>query len=111
MILRISLLAVVALLLAAHFLRQGSLVPTALCALTPLLFAIRRRWSLIVLQVFAYFCAGIWITTLTALIQERLATQRPWIAALVILTAVTLLSLLAGVLLNSRVAKDRYPKA
>src|SRR5512146_211650 len=73
MIPRITLFAVAALLLAAHFLRQGNLVMTALCALSPLLFVCRKRWSLIVLQVLAYVAAGVWIVTTVRLLQERAA--------------------------------------
>lgn len=109
MILRVSLFVIADLLLAAHFLRQGSWPFTVLCALVPLLFLVRRRWSLIVLQVSAYIAASIWIVTTIALVQERLAFGRPWTAAVTILGTVAAITLLSGVLLNSQGIKVKYP--
>jgi len=106
---RIIIFAVAALLLAAHFLRQGNVVVTALCALTPLLFTFRKSWSLIVLQILAYFSAGIWIVTAFLLVQERVALERPWTAAAVILGSVAAFTVAAGLLLNSNAIRKKYP--
>ena len=51
MIVRITLYIIATWLIAAHFLRAGSLILTALCLATPLLFFIHQRWSLRLLQV------------------------------------------------------------
>ena len=68
MILRVILYVVAALLIAAHFLRQGNIALTVLCLLTPLLFFYRRRWSLIVLQVAAYLSAGTCLVALALIV-------------------------------------------
>ncbi len=110
MIVRISLFTIAALLLAAHFLRQGAIVPTVVCLLVPLLFFWRRRWSLILLQVAAYLSAGVWVVATVLIVQQRLALGRPWGTAALILGAVIVLTVAAGVLLNSRSIREKYPR-
>ena len=107
--LRISLFVVAALLLGAHFLRAGSLALVALCVAAPLLFFWRQRWSLILLQLLAYCAAAIWIAAAVQLVQMREQLGQPWTVAAIILGSVALLTLLAGLLLNSRAIRERYP--
>jgi hypothetical protein len=109
MILRIVLLTVALLLLAAHFLRAGILVLTVACLLAPLLLLMRRRWALLLVQFLVYFGAGVWTYTAIHLVQERTMLGRPWSVAAIILGTVTLFTILAGLLLNSRAIKDKYP--
>ena len=106
--LRISLFVVAALLLGAHFLRAGSLALVALCVAAPLLFFWRQRWSLILLQLLAYCAAAIWIAAAVQLVQMREQLGQPWTVAAIILGSVALLTLLAGLLLNSRAIRERY---
>jgi len=109
MILRIVPLLFAALLLAAHFLRNGSLVLTAVTVLVPLLLLIRQRWSLIIVQLGAYVAAAVWLYTIIYLAQERMMFGRPWGVAAIILGSVTLFTIFAGLLLNSRAMKNKYP--
>ncbi len=106
---RVSLFVLAALLLGAHFLREGNWVVTVLCLCTPLLLLYRRRWVLAALQILAYGAAATWITVAAGLVQVRQAEGRSWTLAVVILGATALVTLLAGLLLNSRLLKDRYP--
>ncbi|MBK5105979.1 MAG: hypothetical protein MUP61_08400 [Burkholderiales bacterium] len=108
MSLRIALYTVSALLLGAHFLRAGNLVMVALCIAAPLLFLWRQRWSLIFLQLLAYGAAATWIAVAAQLVQLRQQSGQPWTAAAVILGTVALLTLLAGLLLNSDAMRERY---
>jgi hypothetical protein len=110
MLLRVALFVIAALLLGAHFLRQGDLVAVALCAAAPLLFFCRRRWALIALQVLAYGAATTWIVTLLHIVEQRQLTGRAWTAATLILGGVALFTFLAGLLLNSRSFRERYPR-
>ena len=110
MTIRIILFVVAALLLGAHFLRGGNLLLVAFCAGSPLLFLFRSRWSLIALQILAYCGTGVWTVTAFRLIEARELSGRPWTIAAVILGAVALITLLAGLLLNSRSTKERYPR-
>jgi len=109
MSLRISLFVLAALLLGAHFLRAGNFAMVALCLAAPLLFFYRKRWSLIALQFLAYCAAATWIGVAIQLVQMRQQTGQPWTAAAIILGSVALFTLLAGLLLNSRAIKQRYP--
>jgi hypothetical protein len=97
-----------AILMAAHFLRSFSLVPMAICLLAPFLLLIRKRWSLITLQVLTIPAALIWLTTLYGIIQERVFEGRSWTASAVILGVVALFTLFAGWLLNAPRIKERY---
>lgn len=105
----ISLYVIAALLLAAHFLRTGSSGLVVLCLATPLLFLYRKRWSLILLQFMAYCAAVIWLEAAIELVGLRQASARPWLLALVILGGVAVFTFMAGLLLNSRAARERYP--
>jgi len=109
MVLRIVLIAVAALLLAAHFFRESSFVLVAVCTAAPLLFLWKKRWSLILLQLMAYAAATTWIVVAFRLIEVRQQTGRSWTAAVLILGAVALFTLVAGLLLNSRAITQRYP--
>lgn len=109
MIVRIILFVTAALLLGAHFLRAGNLAMVALCLAAPLLFFHRRRRSLIALQLLAFGAVGTWIAVAIQLVQMRQQTGQAWTVAAIILGSVALFSLLAGLLLNSRKIKDRYP--
>jgi hypothetical protein len=110
MALRVVLYVIAALLLGAHFLREGNFIAVAFCAASPLLFLVRRFWTLIVLQVMAYSAAGIWILTALHLVDQRQLEGRPWTTAAAILGAVALLSVLSGLLLNSKAIRERYSR-
>jgi hypothetical protein len=109
MALRLGLFITAALLLGAHFLRLGNLVLVALCLCAPLLFLHRKRRVLIVLQLLAYGAAATWIVAAVSLVESRLQSGQPWTLAAIILGGVALFTLLAGLLLNSRVVRERYP--
>jgi hypothetical protein len=110
MLIRIILYCLAALQLGAHFLRAGDLVLSLLCIAVPCAFLYRRRYSLVLLQTFAYGAAAIWLHTAWQLVQARQSLGQNWAVAAAILGAVALYSLLAGLLLNSRVTLERYPK-
>ena len=109
MLFRIVLYWLAALLLGAHFLRAGNIAVVALCLATPLLFLWRKRWSLLLLQLLAYGAAATWIVVAYQLIELRQRSGQPWTVAAIILGSVALFTVAAGLLLNSRAIKDRYP--
>ncbi len=108
MILRISLFVAAALLLGAHFLRAGNWLMLGVCLALPLLFLWRKRWSLIALQLLAYAAAANWIAVVVQLVRIRQHYGQHWTAAAIILGSVALFTLIAGLLLNSRVMTERY---
>jgi hypothetical protein len=79
--------------------------------LVPLLLLIRKRWSLILVQLLAYAAAGVWLPTAIHLVQERMISARPWSSAAIILGSVALFSMFAGILLNSPTVKAKYPSS
>ena len=105
---RIALFIVAALFTAAHFFRAGSYAMVALSLATPLLFFYKKRWSLVLLQLAAYGATLNWLIAALLLVQMRQQIGRPWTAAVIILGAVALLTLMAGLLMNSRVMRERY---
>ncbi|HXE51296.1 MAG TPA: hypothetical protein VN663_23155 [Ramlibacter sp.] len=107
--LRIGLFIIAALLLGAYFLRLGNLILAALCLCAPMLLLYQKRWVLIVLQLLAYGAAALWVTLAARLVEFRLQSGQPWKLAAIILGAVALFTLLAGLLLNSRSVRERYP--
>jgi hypothetical protein len=108
MIARITLYVIASWLVAAHFLRTGSLVPTALCLAAPALFFVRRRWSLLLLEGLAYAAAILWLGTAWQLVALRLSFDRPWLLGAVILVTVAAVSVLAGILLRGATPQRRY---
>lgn len=106
---RIGLFVIAALLLGAHFLRAGNFLLVALCLATPLLFLYKKRWSLILLQLTAYGATARWLWAALQLVEFRQQAGRPWAAAALILGAVALVTLVAGLLMNSRCMRERYP--
>jgi len=110
MLIRVIIYSLAALLLGAHFLRAGNMVLVLICITVPFAFFFRRRHSLVLLQVCAYGAAAIWLYTAWQLVQVRQSLGQSWTLAAAIIGAVALHSLLAGLLLNSRVMRERYPR-
>ncbi|MBI5249601.1 MAG: hypothetical protein HY912_08910 [Desulfomonile tiedjei] len=79
-----------------------------LCVIAPLLLLVRRRWSLIAIQLAAYVGAAIWLNTLVDLVQARMIMHRPWGTAVIILASASLFSIFSGWLMNSPALKSRY---
>jgi len=108
MIPRIGLFVLAALLLGAHYLRAGNILLVVVCVAAPLLFCVKKRWTLIVLQVLAYGAALVWVDALIRLVGLREQNGQPWTAAAIILGGVAVLTVVAGLLLNSRSIAHRY---
>lgn len=96
------------LLLAAHFLRIGNFGLVALCFLMPILLLIKKRWSLITLQISLYIGAWIWARTAIIIIHERIMLGYSWTKVAIIMGSVALFTFLAGLLLNSPIMRERY---
>ncbi|MGA1842068.1 MAG: hypothetical protein ACMUIU_15725 [bacterium] len=108
MLLRIILLLFAYFLLAAHFLRSGNIILMVLCFILPFLLLIKKQWALITLQISLYVGAWIWVRTAIIIIHDRITLGASWIKAAIIIGLVAFLTLLAGLLLNSTVIRDRF---
>ena len=108
--LRVFLVVLAALLVAAHFLRAAATLPILVCLAAPFLLMVRKRWALRTVQFMTVAGAGIWMVTLGHIVQQRVAEGRSWTVAAIILGSVAAYTLLTGGLLNHSVVKDRYPR-
>jgi len=108
MILRISLLIITYLLLSAHFLRDGDTLLSIACLIIPFLLFIKKKWSLIVVQLFTYLGVIVWIMTLINLINERVQSNDQWIRMILILLLIIALTTYVSIFLNSKIIKDKY---
>ena len=106
--LRINLLALSAILIAAHFLRTSSSL-ALICLAAPFLLLIKKRWSLLTIQALTVLATIIWLFTLNGIIQQRILEGRSWTVSAIILGVVTGYTLLTGWLLNNPVVKEKYP--
>jgi hypothetical protein len=106
--LRTTLIVIAFLLLAAHFMREATYVSMAICLAAPLLLIIKKPWALISVQLLAFAGAVLWIGISIGLVHQRMMLGKPWSRLVIILGAVTLFTVVAGALLSSNVARDRY---
>jgi hypothetical protein len=101
-----------AVLIAAHFLRSGDLLLVLLCLLWPGLLAVPRRWPVIAVQAFLCLAALEWVRTLLETVAMRRAAEEPWLRLVVVLGAVTLVTLASAWGLRGwRRPTDRSPPA
>ncbi len=107
--LRISLLVLAAILLAAHYLRTFTILPMLICLAAPFFLLIKKRWSLLTIQALTAVGAMIWLLTLNGIIQERTQEGISWTASAIILGVVAAYTLWTGWLLNNPVVKEKYP--
>ena len=107
--LRVSLLVLAAVLMAAHFLRTFSLLPMLISLAAPFLLLIKKRWSLSMLQGLTILAALVWLLTLWDIIQQRMFEGRSWTVSAIILGVVAAYNLLTGWLLGSPVVREKYP--
>ena len=96
------------LLLGAHFSRSEQLVFVCFCLLAPLLFVLKKKWVLIVFQIYLYLGAIIWIDTIVKIARIRLTEGTDWARMAVILGVLVLFTVFSGILLNTSKLKEKY---
>jgi len=97
-----------ALLLAAHFLRGGHLLPVAACLAVGLLLAARRRWVARLVQAGLLLGALEWVRTLVAIVIARRLAGSPWARLALILGGVALLTAASALVFRSAPMRRRY---
>jgi hypothetical protein len=110
MILRVVAVILVFLILGVHFLREGNLTLMFICFFVPFLLLIKRRWSLIVIQVCTYGGGFVWLYTMVLLVQERMLLGSSWVRMAVILSVVAMFTGITGALLHASFIEERYPR-
>lgn len=106
--LRIIVYVAASWLLAAHFLRADEPAAVAFCLAAPLLFFVRHRWSVLLLQGLAYVACAIWLLTALHIAAMRLAFDQPWLLSAAILLSVAAVTMAAGLLLRADSVQGRY---
>ena len=98
-----------ALTLAAHFLRNGHVVLTAVVAAIPFLFLVRRRWVIRYAQTVLALGTLEWSRSAGEILHQRLLEGQPYVRMLVIMYGVAIFGALSALLLQSMRVKRRYP--
>lgn len=104
-ILKVVLVALSFIILAAHFLRSGDLILTLAILLVPALLLVRRTWAVRLVQLVLVLGAIEWVRTTMGYIQERQALGQSWERLVMILGLVALLTLAAAFVLQPRAAR------
>lgn len=94
--LRIILVILSALLLAAHFYRRGTAIVAAGCAVLPLVLFASGAWARRSLQVALLVGVIEWLRTLGSLARARAAAGEPWARMALILGCVALVTAVAA---------------
>lgn len=108
MILRIVLLAISWLLLAAHFSRADLNLIAIICLLVPFILIIRKRWALKLLIILTVLGSLVWVHTTWQLINSRLDSGEDWNRMAIILFSVALYTLFSAIFLNSPVVRKKF---
>lgn len=95
-------------LLAAHFLRAGSLLLTFVCLVLPFTMLSRRVWSLYATRGMLGLGVLVWLGTMAARVMSRLEYGQPFLRLASILGAVTAFNALALALLLPRSVRERF---
>lgn len=97
-----------ALVLSAHFLRDGNYLSVVLyLALLPLL-AVRRPWAARTMQIALLLGAIVWVKTTFALVNLRATMGEPYQRMACILCAVAGFAVLSAILFQSRTLQRHY---
>lgn len=101
------------LLLAAHFLRQGSMFLTGVSLAVPLMLFIRHRSIVRLFQVVLAIAAMEWVRTMAVSAARRFDAGDPWQRMSIILGAVALWTIGSALLFETPPLRRRYrrPKA
>ena len=89
------------LVLGAHFLRAGNALLVALVLATIALLAVRRGWAARAIQVVLVLGAVEWGWTIFRLASERSAAGQPYLRMVLILGAVTIVTVLSATVFRS----------
>ncbi len=95
-------------LLAAHFSRADMLPAVAVSLATPFLLLIRKPWIARSIQVLLIIGAAEWIRSMLGYIQVRKEIGEDWTRLAIILVAVAVLTVCAGLVFRGKSLKKRY---
>jgi hypothetical protein len=94
--------------LAAHFLRDGSVVMVAVCLFLPVLLLFPRKGAARVVQAALVLGTIEWIRTLVTIVQERMTAGMPYTRTMIILAVVAALTLASALVFRMPRMRRRY---
>jgi hypothetical protein len=97
-----------ALVLAAHFLRNGLFLGVLIFLAAPWVLLIRESWAARLVQILLLLGSLEWIRTMMDLIGDRKSLGEPWIRMAAILTGVALFTLVSALLFQGKGLRERY---
>lgn len=107
-LLQFAPIVLAALLLAAHALRSGHLAVVAVVLAWPALFAVRKPWAAMALQLGLAAGTLEWLRTAAALIQARRELGEPYLRLAAILGSVAVATSLCLFVFRSRRARQHF---
>ena len=87
------------LVLGAHYFRGANYLATAVCLLVPVLFFLRRPWTVLASRVVLAAACVAWIVTAVRLAEARRAFGEPYARMVLILAGVAAFTAAAALLL------------
>lgn len=97
------------LMLAAHFLRMGSLPFIILALIIPCVLFLRRKWAARLVQLALILGTIEWVRTLLGFVAERNAQGQPWTRLAIILGLVAVFTAISALMFSfSRPLRMRY---
>ena len=108
MILRIILLSISWILLAAHFSRARLNIIAIICLAVPFLLLIKKIWTLKLLVILTVLGSMVWVHTTWQLIGSRIDSGDDWKRMAIILFAVAIFTLFSAFLINSQKIRKKY---
>lgn len=100
------------LLLGAHFLRYGALIPCVICLLGPLAAAVSRRdWAVNASRLLMWTGVFIWVLGAWQMTAARRESGLPWLRMVLILGAVAAWTAYSGYLLGRKRVREGLKSA
>jgi len=96
------------ILIGAHLLRGGHLLPVAAVLVMVVLLQVRERWVPRLAQVLLALATLEWIRTAVGLAQERIAEREPWLRMAIILGAVATVTALSALVFRQAAVRRWY---
>ncbi len=108
MVWRIIVVVFSYILFWAHLSRHHLDPWSYLAFLVPLLFLIKRKWALRVMEYLLYIATLSWIYTTVDILLIRLHNGQPYVRFLVIMIAVIIYTIFSALVLRSKVFDKKY---
>ncbi len=108
MVWRIIVVVLSYILFWAHLSRHHLDPWSYLVLFIPLLFLVKHRWALRVMEYVLYLATVSWIYTTVQIAMERVHSGEPYIRFLIIMIAVIIYTVFSALVLRSRVWEPRY---